>query len=755
MLSKIKIILSLIILSTISFAQVPILNSAPSITNKVIYLDFDGQKVIGTSWNSGNLVDAQPSTLNNANKILVWKRVSEDYRPFDVNVTTDSTRFNNASPNSRIRVVITPTSAWYGSAGGVAFVGSFIWGGTPGTPCWIFENMLNYNSKSVAEACSHEVGHTLTLRHQSVYNNACTKTAEYNPGLGNGVTSWAPIMGVGYSKNVTVWSTGRSATGCNVIQTDHGNSGIGITSANFLNFLQDDVGDNLNTAKILNLTSVNLIDSGLITEPTDLDAYRFTICNSRYVSIAVKPWALDTTNYSGANLDVRLYLYDATNSVLAVDTPLSKLHSLVGMNLNAGTYYFTIDGGRSSNYTDYGSLGKYYISIKATNPPALANTIVTPTTICAGQNIQLNYTSNGTPTQWQWLVSGPSANTFTTQNPSLAFSVGIHTISLLATSGVSLSCETTVTLNIGAPPTLSLTNASNVLCNGRTLTLSAVGAASYTWFPGGFSGANQIVSPLVNTTYTIFGSNGTCMSSIVNSVTVSPDFTLTSSATSSLICAGESVTITSNGANTYTISPGNITANPAVVTPIFPTSFIVAGEVSGCVKNKIIPVDLSDHFDLYLTISNTLVCEGQPVDVIMTGGNSYTYSPGNLNGYSVTLNPNTTTTYTVLAADNGACIEDTVFTIAVKQCDFTSVRQNTSNTKIKIYPNPVKGNLIISGNFDNSTIKILDVNGRLVYSKLAQQKIISIPTESWSKGVYFVKINTEGEGEFIEKIIVE
>jgi hypothetical protein len=204
-----KQILSLFAALTVlsGFGQVPILNSVPSITDKVIYLDFDGHVASGTGWNNGNTVNALASTISNANKILVWKRVSEDYRPFDVNVTTDSTRFNNAVPNKRIRVVVTPTSSWYGSAGGVAFVGSFAWGGSPGTPCWVFENQLGYNSKSIAEAAAHEVGHTLSLRHQSTYNSACTKTNEYNPGLGSGVTSWAPIMGVGYSKNVTIWHT--------------------------------------------------------------------------------------------------------------------------------------------------------------------------------------------------------------------------------------------------------------------------------------------------------------------------------------------------------------------------------------------------------------------------------------------------------------------------------------------------------------------------------------------------------------------
>src|SRR6185436_17714114 len=156
----------------------------------------------------------------------------------------------------------------------------------------------------------------LTLKHQSVYDASCVKTDEYHSGVGSGVTSWAPIMGVGYSKNVTIWHTGKNSTSCNTIQYDHGSNSPGITSPNYLTFLPDDVGDNFNSAKILNLNSVNLADSGLIGTPGDVDAYRFTICNSRYVSINVKPWALDTNNasqnatgFAGANLDVKLKLF--------------------------------------------------------------------------------------------------------------------------------------------------------------------------------------------------------------------------------------------------------------------------------------------------------------------------------------------------------------------------------------------------------------------------------------------------------------
>jgi len=756
MLSRIKILVAFILVSGSYFGQIPVLNSYPSITSKVIYLDFDGQVVSGTLWNSGTTVNALPSTMNSANIILIWKRISEDYRPFDVNITTDSVRFNNAPPNKRIRVVVTPTSAWYGSAGGVAYVGSFNWGGTPGTPCWVFENQLGYSTKNIAEAAAHEVGHTMTLRHQSIYSAiTCSKTAEYNPGVGTGMTSWAPIMGVGYSKNVTIWHTGQSATSCTLIQRDHGNTSPGITSPNFLSFLTDDVGNTFGSAKILNLNTISYVDSGLISEPTDIDAFRFSICNNRYVSINVKPWALDTVNYQGANLDVRLALYNASNNLLAIDTPLTKLNSLVGLNLTSGTYYFTVDGGRSANYTDYGSLGKYYISIKATNPPVIVNTIVTNSNICAGQNTTLSYTSNGVPSTWGWTITGQTATTSTQQYPSLSFNAGLHTITLMALNSSFPSCPTTVTINVSTPPAMALTNTNNILCPGKTMTLSVSGASSYTWVPGNFSGATQIVTPTVTATYTIRGSNGTCNNSLVTTVTVVPNFTVSSIASETLVCEGESITLTNSGASAYTITPGNITSNPATLSPFFPTIYVVTGQNGPCSKAVAVSISVTPHYAIYLTKSDSAICAGSSATLTATGAVNYTFNPGGLTGYTAVVSPTTTTNYTVTSSGNGACIEDTTITVAVKLCDFTGITSTSKESGIHIYPNPSQGSVVIETEITAHKIEIINSIGQVVFTGNLNGKTTRLITSDWTPGVYFVKLSADGKDFYTEKLIVE
>src|SRR3954469_20388594 len=116
-------------------AQTPLLESYPSAT-ATIYLDFDGHLVEGTSWNSNGPISCGPSNLNNAQVTEIYNRIAEDYRPLNINITTDSTKYWAAPVTKRMRLVLTVTSDWYGPAGGVSFVGSFGWGDN--TPCFVF-----------------------------------------------------------------------------------------------------------------------------------------------------------------------------------------------------------------------------------------------------------------------------------------------------------------------------------------------------------------------------------------------------------------------------------------------------------------------------------------------------------------------------------------------------------------------------------------------------------------------------------------
>ncbi len=144
-------------------AQVPSFSSNPSASAN-LYLDFDGQAVFGTAWYGPDTLFCGPSGLTNDQITEIYQRVSEDYRPFNVNITTDSAVFLAAPIAQRTRVIITVTNSWFQGVGGISFIGSFVWGDD--TPCFVFSAALNYRTKYIAEAVAHEAGHTLGLYHR-------------------------------------------------------------------------------------------------------------------------------------------------------------------------------------------------------------------------------------------------------------------------------------------------------------------------------------------------------------------------------------------------------------------------------------------------------------------------------------------------------------------------------------------------------------------------------------------------------------
>ena len=338
--------------SLTSKAQMPLLSSYPS-ASAVIFLDFDGHAVANTAWNTNGPIYCGGSGLNTAQMTGVFNRVAEDYRPFNLNVTTDSTKYFAAPLTKRMRVIVTITSSWYGSAGGVAYVGSFSWGDD--TPCFVFSALLSYNPKYVSEAASHEAGHTLGLFHQSTYNASCVKTAEYNSGTGVGEIGWAPIMGVGYSKNLTLWNNGPNSYGCNVVQND---LNVITDAVNGFTYRNDDhaaiFAAATNIPFVSNLFNVN----GVVERNTDADFFRIaTTAYGRFQLNAV-PYNVGAGN-SGSDLDMQVSFYNNAQTLLNVYNPGTLLNSVIDSMLNPGTYYLKIEGKGNIYAPNYASLGSY------------------------------------------------------------------------------------------------------------------------------------------------------------------------------------------------------------------------------------------------------------------------------------------------------------------------------------------------------------------------------------------------------------
>lgn len=347
------------------------LSSRPSAT-KTIYLDFTGHVTTGTAWNTGTgnptlttapyTTDADPAFSDNElmNIQEIWARVVEDYSPFDVNVTTvdppvgDLINSGGGDQRWGIRVLIGVfTPDVYTSAGGVAYIGSFNWDSD--TPTLVFPNRLG-SPKNIAEATSHEVGHTLGLGH----DGRTTPVEDYYTGHGTGATGWAPIMGVGYGRQYVTFSKGEYLNANN--SQDDLNV---ITTQNGFGYRPDDAGNDAASATPLagtELAGTFTIDQqGVIERNTDSDWYQFFAQDG--------PLTIDAIGgLVDSNLDISLELYDGSNNLVASNNPDDLLTASISYTVaNSGSYYLKIDGvGKGDplvdGYTDYASLGQYRLS---------------------------------------------------------------------------------------------------------------------------------------------------------------------------------------------------------------------------------------------------------------------------------------------------------------------------------------------------------------------------------------------------------
>jgi hypothetical protein len=375
--------------SSVTFDKVFNLHSKPG-APKTVYLNFVGGVVSGTAWNNASgrashtmlpfSEDSDPNTFNQSELDIiaeVWKRISEDFAPFDINVTTKPPV--SFGPQTG-HILFSPRkdadgyNIYANSAGGVAYVN--VWGRSDYTyyqPALVFPEGTGRNAHNMAEAASHELGHNLALSH----DGRTSPSEGYYYGHGSGFTDWAPIMGVGYSAHVTQWSKGEYAYAS---QTQDDLAVI----ANRLTYRPDDHSNTTTGATPLVVTNGNEVTStslvldpdnlrpenkGIIGTRADVDHF-YVDTTSGTIDLIITPAWIDvfkTGSWRGTNLDIKATLLNSAGAEIASSSQSTDTFARVTANVTSGRYFLRIDGegagaDPTTGYNDYGSLGYYFIN---------------------------------------------------------------------------------------------------------------------------------------------------------------------------------------------------------------------------------------------------------------------------------------------------------------------------------------------------------------------------------------------------------
>jgi gliding motility-associated-like protein len=341
--------------------------------------------------------------------------------------------------------------------------------------------------------------------------------------------------------------------------------------------------------------------------------------------------------------------------------------------------------------------GNFIVTVKDVNGcvnTGTTNVVVNPLPVVgvnsptACLNDVLSLTATG-GTAYSW--TGPAAFASIQQNPTIPNSqiVNSGNYTVTVTSGFGCINSGVLTASVIPLPTVSIAG-TNTMCsqnfNGSPaqVTINGNGANNYNFtLPPGWNGSPSLSAP----SFTLFppvtavqavaqlsvvgtGPFG-CTNTAVYNVTVVPNPVIAT--TSGSMCAGTSVMLTVNGANTYNWSPFqtlNTSTGPSVIaSPAVTTVYNVIGGSNGCnSQTQNATATVVANPTVVITPGTPSICIGQSINLTANGATNYSWVPGtNLSattGPLVSANPSSTTTYSVFG-EAATCTHVAAVTVTV------------------------------------------------------------------------------------------
>ena len=295
-----------------------------------------------------------------------------------------------------------------------------------------------------------------------------------------------------------------------------------------------------------------------------------------------------TTIYSVTGSGVGVCANTVTVSVTVNALPTVSVTS--GAICAGEAFTITPSGASTYTYSSGSNIVTTNTTVNVTGTSSLgcvsSNTAVSSVTVNALPTVSV--TSGSICASQAFTITPSGASTYTYSSGSNI--VTTNTI-VNVTGTSSLGCVSSNTavssVTVNTLPTVSVT--SGAICAGQSFTIIPSGASSYSYS----SGSNVVTT---NTTVNVIGTSSLgCASSntAISSVTVYALPTMSINSTSSLICVGESATLSVSGANTYTWSTTQISLTISV-SPSITTTYTVNGtDNNGCGNFAVISQSVS------------------------------------------------------------------------------------------------------------------------------------------------------------------
>lgn len=426
-------------------------------------------------------------------------------------------------------------------------------------------------------------------------------------------------------------------------------------------------------------------------------------------TLPVTAGAYQTTHRGAIDAFVACFMDTATKPVLSISTPSvcpnnSATISVTGGSLNGAKKWYLYTSGCGITLLDSGNTftvnpnttTTYHVrgegdcilpgkcdSIKLTRLSLPIITITGTNSICNGSSAQLTATGG-----FSYIWSNGATNQAITINPTTSTNYSVTGYDANGCSNIG-----TTSLTVNPLPTITTSDTTHI-CSGSTANLWAQGALAYNWTPAIGLNNNTSSQVLVNTnssaTYTVTGTdaNGCSNTGVVNVIVNSlPAVNINPNPLT--ICTGASATLTASGATTYNWMPLNATTSTITISPATATTYSVIGtDNNGCSNIATTTVTLAAPLGVVIPTVNALCNGGQAsLSANASGGTgvyTYNWQPGNAFTAGYTINPTSTTNYTVIISDNCSTPATAQITVTVNPLPTPSFTADKTNGCAKL-----------------------------------------------------------------------
>ena len=554
----------------------------------------------------------------------------------------------------------------------------------------------------VAGGCRDTAYVTVTVNQSPVLalNNdtsICSGNSVQFLATGADTYAWAPGTGTGLSDSTIAnpTATPSATTTYTVIGTNNnGCKDTGTVTVTVRPSPVIDAGPNqdLCPGETYTIPNVGIANSYSWTPTTNLSC---TNCASPTVSAAATPGAqtytVVGTGLNGCSDSAVVTITTRPNVALVVnnDTTICNNSSITLTASGADSYQWSPAAGMSNPTapvqtvspavtTTYTVIGTSIYgcsdtdSVVVTVNPAPVVTVGNNFNLCFGSSAQLNASG---ATSYQWSPSTGLSCT-TCPNP-VANPTGPITYTIVGTAN---GCTDTAYLSISPvpQPVVTATASKSAICYGQTVTLTASGAATYSWVPTANmtcqNCATAVALPNSTQTFQVVGASNGCTDTATVTVTVNPLPVVTVNPDTATICAGQPIRLVASGAATYSWSPATglstTTKDTTFAAPMVNTIYQISGvSAAGCTATAQSVLYVNPVADVQAFANDTAICEGTSTNLQASGALTYNWYPAT--GLSCTTCPNPvasptiSTNYRVIGTGVGLCPDTAYVSVSV------------------------------------------------------------------------------------------